>query len=49
MVVPKPFGRGVLVCRPTIAVPRDGWQDAAPAIAAAMTEAAAEADRLCTA
>ena len=28
MVVPKPFGRGVVVCLPTIAVARDGWQDA---------------------
>jgi lysophospholipid acyltransferase (LPLAT)-like uncharacterized protein len=47
MVVPKPFGRGVVVCLPTIAVGRDGWQDAVPAIGAALTTAADRADRLC--
>jgi hypothetical protein len=46
MVVPKPFGRGVLVVGPAIAVPRDDWQDAVPAIAEALTEAATRADRL---
>lgn len=46
MVVPKPFGRGVLVARPTIAVPRDAWREAMPDIAAALTAAAAQADRL---
>lgn len=47
MVLPVPFGRGVLVCGPPIAVPRDGVAAALPAIAAAMTEAADLADRLC--
>jgi lysophospholipid acyltransferase (LPLAT)-like uncharacterized protein len=47
MVVPLPFGRGVLVCLPPISVPRDGWQDALPEIAAALTAAADRADRLC--
>ena len=47
MVVPKPFGRGVVVCLPTIAVSRDGWQDALPAIGAALTAAAERADQLC--
>jgi lysophospholipid acyltransferase (LPLAT)-like uncharacterized protein len=47
MAVPKPFGRGVLVCGPTIAVPRDGWQAALPVIAAALDAAAERADRLC--
>jgi lysophospholipid acyltransferase (LPLAT)-like uncharacterized protein len=47
MVVPLPFGRGVVVCLPTITVPRDAWQDAVPAIAAALTEAANRADSLC--
>ena len=47
MVVPKPFGRGVVVCLPTIAVNRDSWQDAMPAIGAALTAAAERADRLC--
>jgi lysophospholipid acyltransferase (LPLAT)-like uncharacterized protein len=49
MVVPKPFGRGVVVCLPTIAVPRDAWEDAVPAIGAALTAAAEQADRLCLA
>ncbi len=49
MVVPKPFGRGVLVCGPLIQVSRTAWQDAVPAIAAALTAAAEQADRLCPA
>ena len=49
MVVPLPFGRGVVVCCPTIAVPRQAWQDAVPLIADAMNAAAARADRLCAA
>ena len=49
MVVPQPFGRGVVVCLPTIAVSRDAWQDALPAIGAALTAAAERADRLCLA
>lgn len=47
MVVPKPFGRGVVVCLSTIAVSRDGWQDAVPTIGAALTAAAERADQLC--
>jgi lysophospholipid acyltransferase (LPLAT)-like uncharacterized protein len=49
MVIPIPFGRGVLVCGPAITVPRTGWKDALPAIGAALTEAANTADRLCLA
>jgi lysophospholipid acyltransferase (LPLAT)-like uncharacterized protein len=49
MVVPLPFGRGVVVCQPTITVPRDDWQGAVDAIGAAMTTAAEQADRLCAA
>ena len=49
MVVPKPFGRGVVVCGPLIDVPRAAWQDAVPAIGAALTAAAERADRLCLA
>jgi lysophospholipid acyltransferase (LPLAT)-like uncharacterized protein len=49
MVVPKPFGRGVVVCLPPIAVPRGDWQDTVPAIGAALTAAAESADRLCLA
>jgi len=49
MVIPKPFGRGVVVCRAPIEVPRLCWQETLPLIAAALTEAATEADRLCAA
>ena len=49
MVVPLPFGRGVIVCLPQIGVPDDGWEAALPAIAEAMTAAAERADRLCEA
>ena len=47
MVLPLPWGRGVLVCEPTIAVPREGWEAALPAIEAALTAAADRADQLC--
>jgi lysophospholipid acyltransferase (LPLAT)-like uncharacterized protein len=47
MVLPLPFGHGVLVCMPAIAVARDAGGAALPAIAAALTEAADLADRLC--
>ena len=47
MVLPLPFGRGVLVCLPTIAVAREDADAVLPQIAAAMTEAADRADRLC--
>ncbi|HEY1934919.1 MAG TPA: lysophospholipid acyltransferase family protein [Acetobacteraceae bacterium] len=46
-LVPKPFGRGVMVCGPPIHVPRDGWEAALPAITAALNAAAEHADRLC--
>ncbi|MBV9783958.1 MAG: lysophospholipid acyltransferase family protein [Acidisphaera sp.] len=47
MVVPLPFGRGVIVCGTPVAVARDEWQEALPAIEQALTEAAELADRLC--
>jgi lysophospholipid acyltransferase (LPLAT)-like uncharacterized protein len=47
MVIPRPFGRGVIVCGPTIAVPRHGWEATLPAIAAAIDAATEAADRLC--
>jgi lysophospholipid acyltransferase (LPLAT)-like uncharacterized protein len=47
MVLPLPFGRGALVCRPPIAVGRDDAATALPAVAAALTDAAEHADRLC--
>ncbi len=49
MVVPLPFGRGVVVCQPTIAVPRRGWEDTVPAIADALNAAAVQADQRCAA
>jgi len=47
MVLPLPFGRGVVVCGPPIQVARHGWREALPAIEAALTLASDEADRLC--
>jgi lysophospholipid acyltransferase (LPLAT)-like uncharacterized protein len=49
MPVPLPFGRGVLVCGPTIFVPRDGWKDALPAITDALNLAAEQAEAACPA
>ena len=49
MVLPLPFGRGVLVCAPPIAVGREGWSESLPHIEAAMTRAAETADALCKA
>jgi lysophospholipid acyltransferase (LPLAT)-like uncharacterized protein len=49
MIVPKPFGRGVIVCGPAIAVTRDRWRDAMAAIGPALTAAIEHADRLCRA
>jgi lysophospholipid acyltransferase (LPLAT)-like uncharacterized protein len=47
MVVPLPFGRGVIVCGPAIAVARADWQGRVAQIEAALNAAADEADRLC--
>jgi len=47
MIIPVPFGRGVLVCLPPIHVPRTGWEASLPAIEAALTEAARQADAAC--
>jgi lysophospholipid acyltransferase (LPLAT)-like uncharacterized protein len=49
IIVPLPFGRGVLVCLPPIAVPRDGAAEATARIAASLTAAADRAEALCTA
>ena len=46
MVIPLPFGRGVLVCEPPILVPRQGWEASLPIIGTALTAAAERADRL---
>jgi lysophospholipid acyltransferase (LPLAT)-like uncharacterized protein len=47
MVVPLPFGRGVIVCGQPIAVPREGWEETLPAIEAALNDVCDHADRLC--
>jgi lysophospholipid acyltransferase (LPLAT)-like uncharacterized protein len=47
MIVPRPFGRGVLVCGPPIRVTRGDWQKILPAIAAALDATADRADLLC--
>ncbi len=49
MLVPKPFGHGVVVCGPLIQVARKGWADAVPVIGAALTAAGDLADQLCKA
>ncbi|MSP01117.1 MAG: DUF374 domain-containing protein [Acetobacteraceae bacterium] len=47
MAIPLPFGRGVVVCEPAIAVSRDRWREALPIVTAALNQAADRADRLC--
>lgn len=49
MVVPLPWGRGVLVCLPTILVARNGVEAGLDAITAALNAAADRADLLCSA
>ena len=49
MVIPRPFGRGVVVCLPSITVERAHWRTAMPAIEAALTRAADQADAACPA
>lgn len=49
MLLPLPYGRGVLVCGSPLAVPRAGWADSLPGLEAALTRAADEADALCRA
>ena len=49
MLVPLPWGRGVIVCGAPIAVPREGWEASLRVIEAALTEAADQADALCPA
>ena len=49
MLVPLPWGRGVIVCGAPITVPREGWEASLPAIEAALTNVAERADALCPA
>ncbi len=48
MLLPLPFGRGVLVVGAPILVPREGWADSLPGIEAALTQAADRADAACS-
>jgi lysophospholipid acyltransferase (LPLAT)-like uncharacterized protein len=48
MHVPLPFGRGVVVCGPSIQVSRHDWAGALAPITEALNGAAAKADQLCT-
>ncbi len=49
MIIPLPFGRGVVVCGAAIPVGREEWQPALAHIVAALNEAADRADMLCAA
>lgn len=49
MLLPLPFGRGVLVCGTPIQVPRKGWDQSIGQIEAALTATAEQADALCRA
>jgi lysophospholipid acyltransferase (LPLAT)-like uncharacterized protein len=40
MQLPMPFGQGVIVCGSPIFVAREGWREAADAVASALTDAA---------
>ncbi len=44
MLLPLPFGRGILVCEPPIHVARDGWEASLPAIAAGLEAARKRAE-----
>lgn len=47
MVLPRPFGRGTIVCSAPMFVAREGWRKSLPALGAALNDAADRADRLC--
>ncbi len=47
MVLPLPFGRGVIVCLPPIRVTLEDWRAGLDRIADALTQAADRADRIC--
>ena len=49
MILPLPWGRGVLVCGDPIVVRRGAWQDGIGPVGAALTQAADQADALCAA
>lgn len=47
MRIPLPFGRGIMVFGPVIAVPRQDWESYVPIIADALNRAADRAELLC--
>lgn len=47
MIIPLPFGRGVVVCNSPITVPRKEWQESLPAICSSLTQAQSRAHELC--
>ena len=47
MLIPLPFARGVVCCRPTLRVPQQDWEAVLPVIAAEIDAAGALADTLC--
>ena len=49
MMLPLPFGQGVIVCGAPVVVPRNGWAGALPAIEAGINDAAAVAEAWCRA
>lgn len=44
MILPLPWGRGVLVCEQTISVPRDDWEASLPGITQALEAATRKAE-----
>ena len=49
MILPRPWGHGVLVCGPPIGVRRGAWRDGVAPIGAALTQVADQAEALCAA
>ena len=47
MLLPLPWGRGVLVCGEPIVVPRANWENTVPALQKALHRAAQDADAAC--
>jgi lysophospholipid acyltransferase (LPLAT)-like uncharacterized protein len=49
MLIPLPFGHGVVVFGPAIRVARENWKESLPVITAALNQATDRAERLCPA
>lgn len=47
LVLPLPWGRGVIVCGPPVIVPREQWENLLPVIAAALDACSRRADAAC--